>query len=101
MKEKPTWSCSEGLRLYVNFFLPSHQLKEKIRRGSRVTKRYHPARTPYGRVLASAEVSAVDKRRLRARYRELNPAELHRRIRDFQEQLLGRTSRARAAGGRA
>ena len=36
----------EQLRLYVNFFLPSQKLQEKVRRGSRVAKRYSPARTP-------------------------------------------------------
>lgn len=48
----------EQLRLYVNFFLPSQKLQEKVRRGSRVAKRYSPARTPYQRVLESAEISA-------------------------------------------
>jgi hypothetical protein len=47
------------LRLYVNFSLPSQKLKEKIRRGSQVQKRYHPARTPYQRVLDSSDVSAA------------------------------------------
>ena len=45
----------EQLRLYVNFFLPSQKLQEKVRRGSRVAKRYSPARTPYQRVLESVE----------------------------------------------
>ena len=88
----------ERLRLYVNFFLPSQKLKEKIRQGSHVTKRYHPAQTPYARVLASAEVSAADKGRLKAQYLELNPAELHRQIRDLQEQLLWRTCPRRSVG---
>jgi hypothetical protein len=75
------------LRLYVNFFLPSQKLKEKIRRGSRVQKRYHPARTPYQRVLDCPEVSSTCKRQLRAQYQELNPAELDRKIRRLQEKL--------------
>ncbi len=45
----------EQLRLCVNFFLPSQKLQEKVRRGSRVAKRYSPARTPYQRVLESVE----------------------------------------------
>lgn len=75
------------LRLYVNFFLPSLKLKEKIRRGSRVQKRYHPAQTPYQRVLDSPEVNATCKQQLRAQYQELNPAELDRQIRRLQEKL--------------
>ncbi|MDA2928322.1 hypothetical protein MYX78_14030, partial [Acidobacteria bacterium AH-259-G07] len=88
----------ERVRLYVNFFLPSQKLKEKVRRGSRVHKRYDRAQTPYQRVLASKEVSARDKRKLRAQYQRLNPAELHRQIRDLQEKLLWLTGRKRSAG---
>lgn len=87
----------EPVRLCVNFFLPSQKLKEKVRRGSRVHKRYHPAQTPYQRVLASKEVSARDKRKLRAQYQRLNPAQLHRQIRDLQEKLLWLTARKRSA----
>ncbi|MDA2931177.1 hypothetical protein MYX84_14740 [Acidobacteria bacterium AH-259-O06] len=87
----------ERVRLYVNFFLPSQKLKEKVRRGSRVHKRYHRAQTPYQRVLASKEVSARDKRKLRAQYQRLNPAELHRQIRDLQEKLLWLSARKRSA----
>lgn len=78
----------EQLRLYVNFFLPSQKLKEKIRHGSRVQKRYDQARTPYRRVLESPHVSAGCKKRLRAQYQQLNPAELYRNIRRLQEKLL-------------
>lgn len=53
----------EQLRLYVNFFLPSHKLKEKIRHGSRVHKRYHPAQTPYQRILQSNHVSLAPAKR--------------------------------------
>ncbi|MDA2924998.1 hypothetical protein MYX65_10170 [Acidobacteria bacterium AH-259-L09] len=87
----------ERVRLCVNFFLPSQKLKEKVRRGSRVHKRYHPAQTPYQRVLASKEVSARDKRKLRAQYQRLNPAEVHRQIRDLQQKLLWLTARKRSA----
>jgi len=48
----------EVLRRYVNFFLPSQKLRQKIRHGSRVTKHYHPARTPYQRLLESPPSSA-------------------------------------------
>lgn len=78
----------EQLRLYVNFFLPSQKLKEKIRHGSRVQKRYDQARTPYRRVLESPHVSAGCKKRLRAQYQQLNPAELYRNIRRLQEKRL-------------
>ena len=76
------------LRLYVNFFLPSHKLKEKIRRGSHVHKTYHPALTPYQRVLDSEKVSNTCKRQLRTQYQDLNPAQLDRNLRHLQEKLI-------------
>lgn len=88
----------DRVRLYVNFFLPSHKLKEKIRRGSRVHKRYHPAQTPYQRALASQEVSAGSKKKLKAQYQKLNPAELHRQIEDLQDQLLELAGSKQRAG---
>jgi len=78
----------EQLRLYVNFFLPSQKLKEKTRRGSRVQKRYHQARTPYRRVLDSKQVPEHYKEKLRAQYQKLNPAQLHRNILRIEEALL-------------
>jgi hypothetical protein len=86
------------VRLQVNFFLPSQKLKEKVRRGSRVTKRYHPPQTPCQRVLASNQVSEANKQRLRQQYLTLNPAQLDRDIRRLQEQLLMSTVRT-ASGG--
>jgi len=86
------------LRLYVNFFLPSQKLLEKIRRGSRVQKRYDEARTPYQRVLESKQVTERCKKKLRVQYAKLNPAELDRQIRRLEEDLLYRaTQKWRAA----
>ena len=88
----------EQLRLYVNFFLPSQKLMEKIRQGSRVQKRYDQARTPYRRVLESEQVTERCKKKLRAQYQKLNPAELERQIRRLDEDLLYRaTQKWRAA----
>lgn len=75
------------VRDYVNFFMPSMKLVEKVRDGARVTKRYDTAQTPYQRVLASPHVSASVKRRLRRRYAALNPAELKRAIEGKQKEL--------------
>jgi hypothetical protein len=76
------------LRLYTNFFLPTMKLVGKERSGSRVKKTYDGPLTPYARVLASADVSGKDKKRLRQIYQELNPAELKRNIIRSQEKLL-------------
>jgi len=86
------------LRLMVNFFLPSQKLKEKTRQGSRVSKRYHPAETPYQRVLVSEHVSEADKKRLRQQYLQLNPAQLDRDIRRLQQKLLMSTVRTESRG---
>jgi len=39
------------LRLYNNFFLPGMKLKEKVRSGSKLTRRYDQPQTPYRRIL--------------------------------------------------
>lgn len=68
------------VRDYVNFFMPSMKLIEKVRDGARVTKRHDKAQTPYQRVLNSPHVSKAVKARLRKRYATLNPAQLKRDI---------------------
>ena len=40
----------EVLHLYINFFMPVVKLKEKVRHGSKVTKKYDDPQTPYQRV---------------------------------------------------
>jgi hypothetical protein len=87
----------EQLRLYVNFFLPSQKLLQKTRRGSRVQKRYDRARTPYRRVLDCAQVPERYKKKLRAHYQKLNPADLHRQIRRLEEALLWEAAKKRRA----
>ncbi len=76
------------LRLYSNFFQPIMKLLEKTRIGSKVRKKYDEAQTPYQRVLASPDVSKEAKKQLRSQYRKLNPAELKRKIENFQRRLI-------------
>lgn len=76
------------LRLFTNFFQPSMKLIGKTREGSKVTKKYDKPLTPYRRTLASADISEADKRRLRAIYARLNPAEIKRLITKLQKELL-------------
>jgi hypothetical protein len=75
------------LRLRTNFFLPSMKLKEKQRIGSRVRKKYDAPKTPYQRVLESPGIKKEIKKALREQYRNLNLAELNRRIRKAQGAL--------------
>ena len=85
------------LRLYSNFCQPTMKLKSKERVGSKVTKHYDRAQTPYQRVLATAQVSAAAKQRLRAQYQTLNPAALKRKLMRLQDQLLKSTADSKAA----
>jgi hypothetical protein len=83
------------VRDYVNFFMPSMKLVEKVRDGARVTKRYDTPKTPYRRVLASPDVDDAVKRRLRRRYATLNPAQLKRDIDRLHKRLVKLTVRWR------
>ena len=78
------WSV---VRLYGNYFLPSMKLVEKVRSGSRVTKKYDVPRTPYERLLASPHLDNDRKAALRATFETLNPAALARQIRTLQKRL--------------
>lgn len=83
------------LRLYTNFFQPTMKLKSKERLGARVKKSYHAPQTPYQRVLACAEVSAADKKRLQRQYRLLNPAALKRELDKQRKELFRLASKKR------
>jgi hypothetical protein len=83
------------LRLYTNFFQPTMKLKSKERFGSRVKKSYHAPQTPYQRVLACAEVTAADKKRLQRQYQSLNPAALKRQLDKYRKELFRSASKKR------
>lgn len=84
----------DRLRLYTNYFQPVMKLKEKRREGSKVTKKYDQAQTPYQRLLAAPQVSPAQKQRLRREYAKLNPAQLKREITQLQEELIKSASGA-------
>lgn len=68
------------LRLYTNFFLPVMKLKEKVRLGSKVIKRYDKPNTPYQRVLQAEDVSLEIKERLRVQYKTLSLVKVKQQI---------------------
>lgn len=80
------------LRLYKNFFQPVMKLVSKERIKGRIHKQYDTAKTPYHRVMESAEVSRKEKQKLKRIYEALNPAELKRTI-DKKLDLLYETYR--------
>lgn len=71
-------------RLLTNFFYSTLKLRKKVKIDGKTKKQYEEAQTPYQRVLKSKTVSKEVKQRLRAQYRSLNPAALHRSL---QEKL--------------
>jgi hypothetical protein len=73
---------------YVNFFQPVVKLVSKTRVGSKVTKKYDRAKTPFRRVLESKYIDDKIKSKLRRRYDRLNPADLKRKITRLQDRLL-------------
>jgi hypothetical protein len=76
------------LRLYTNFFQPSMKLREKLRHGSHVTRRYDPPMTPYRRVLEHPAISDDAKNALSTLYATLNPAQMIRTLAHLQQQLF-------------
>ena len=62
-------------RLFVNFFLPSVKLIDKIRIRSKIIKKHDKPKTPYQRVLESdsIDVSAAQKQKLKEQFEFLNP----------------------------
>ena len=70
------------------FFQPVVKFVSKTRTGSKVTKKYDEAKTPYRRVLECSDIDDKIKARLVHQYDSLNPAELKRKISRLQDKLL-------------
>jgi len=83
------------LRDWQNFFQPTLKLKEKIRRGARVTKRHDVGRTPYQRVLESPAVPGENKAWLRVYYASLDPVAIKRQM-DAILKTISTINRSRA-----
>jgi len=77
-----------SLTLYKNFFQPTMKLKEKVRVGGKIHRKYDEPKTPYQRLLESGQISAAARKRLQAQYESLNVAELRRRIEELRNQLF-------------
>jgi len=68
------------LRLWLNLYLPSVKLVEKVRVGSKLRRRYDAARTPLERVAASPQALPERVAEFRRLMKSLDPFELGRRI---------------------
>lgn len=74
-------------RLYVNFFQPSLKLVSKERRGSKVTRRYDKAQTPYQRALGLGALSEEMRADLQSQFERLDPVALLRQLECYQDAL--------------
>jgi hypothetical protein len=63
-----------------NFFIPTMKCIDKKRDGAKIKKKYDKPKTPYQRILDSADVTDEAKQKLRASYAELNPFELSEEV---------------------
>ncbi|MBP7892899.1 MAG: hypothetical protein KA063_05115, partial [Firmicutes bacterium] len=59
----------------------------KERNGSKVTRRYDEAKTPYQRTMLHPDIPDTVKEMLTAEYQKLNPASLKRQITQLQAEL--------------
>ena len=84
------------LRLYVNFFQPVMKLMQKTRTGARVRKVYDTARTPYRRLLESADLSPVKRQELADLYLSLDPTVLRTQLDRALDHLWTMVDRPRA-----
>ncbi len=76
------------LRLYTNFFQPVMKLKEKVRQGSKLTRRYDEPQTPYRRVLTHPLIPEEAKAALTRQYESINLIELRRLLTRLQQALF-------------
>lgn len=77
----------EKLSDYQNFFQPVMRLKEKIRDGAKVIRRYDKPKTAYQRVLEHERIKDSVKRELKRRFVNLNPRKLLKEITLLAEKL--------------
>jgi len=63
------------------------KLLSKERSNAKVTKKYHPAKTPYQRVLLSGHIASETKEKLTVQYENLNPVTLLRQLESLQTKL--------------
>jgi len=86
----------------LNFFMPTRRLESKTRVGSREVKVCDEPRTPFQRLMESAEVSQETKDALSARIALCSPVELQDNVNKAVMRLrrrLAQASRKQAGGG--
>lgn len=74
-------------RLLLNFFTPQRKMIEKFKIGSRYKRKYDKLQTPYQRVMASEQVSQIEKDKLKTTFESLNPLSLRASLREKLRKL--------------
>ena len=74
-------------RTYTNHLLAQQKLIFKQRNGSKVTKRYDEARTPFERTMARPSITTKDRQAMQGVMNAVRPGELYREIRSLTTQL--------------
>lgn len=65
---------------YHNFFVPSVKLIHKERVGAKIIKKHDKPKTPYQRLMDSADVDIETKQHLKAKYDTMNPFDLKKAL---------------------
>jgi hypothetical protein len=84
----------QRLRLYTNFFQPVMKLKEKVRTGSHLTRRYDHPQTPFRRLLDHPLIDQTIKASLQQQYQALNLLKLKRELNRLQQSLFQQAIKA-------
>jgi hypothetical protein len=87
----------QELRIFQNLFQPSMKLSSKIRKGSRLIRRYDPPSTPLARVLRSQKKALPPIRELQSLLQNTDPFELSRRIDQQLDRLYSLADKRNAA----
>lgn len=72
---------------YQNFFQSIMKLKNKIRDGAKVTRKYSKAKTAYQRIVDRSDIPLTIKQQLRKRFLHLNPKKLIKEITELGIKL--------------
>ena len=79
-----TWALDMG---YTNYLLAQQKLVFKQRDGSKVTKRYDRATTPFARTKDRPEITETERARLDETMVGVRPGQLYRQIHALTQQL--------------
>lgn len=74
--------------MYYNLFQPVMHLNEKVTRGTRLTRRWDSAKTPFSRLLATAVLSEEGQEVLEGQLAGTNPRQLRQTIHNGLRELL-------------